>query len=370
MSEDSNITDQRAQLAEAFDRDIDPLADFAPTFHKTDVDPFEIFEQEVLIPQDLTESTMRQYHSNFSDWRDYMAEQDRHPACPSESHVRGFIRRELDVKGHKPGTVQTKLQKLNKAYEYWQADNALPHPQEFNPFALARQKANLGRDDKKRPPNLSLETLREYVSTITHARDLAYIVLPLKLGLRAGELTNIQLQDIHIAQDDLLAHYDDMGTHPGLNNRENAIYIPTCDERDENKSTVPRVLPLDDESRRVLLNWLLIRPDSGSPWAFLTKQSHVKAEKDGVNDRWKAVFRPDFDETEEHRAITSHFGRHYFTSYWRVKQDAPRELVKYMRGDKTDGSAGNGREAIDEYLHTYYEDVEDRYREHIFKLNI
>ena len=68
--------------------------------------------------------------------------------------------------------------------------------------------------------------------------------------------------------------------------------------------------------------------------------------------------------------MTSHFGRHYFTTWWRVKQDLNRELVKYMRGDKQGMESGVGREGMDHYLHAYYEDIENIYLGRIFKLQI
>lgn len=65
--------------------------------------------------------------------------------------------------------------------------------------------------------------------------------------------------------------------------------------------------------------------------------------------------------------MTSHYGRHRFTTYWRVEQAIDRELVKYMRGDTVEGELGE-REAIDDYTHTYYEDIESIYLERIFEL--
>lgn len=368
MTQDTDTPTHREEIAAAFGRDIDPLVQYAPTFEEAGIDPFGLFEQEVLVPKGLAESTLSHYRGTFEDWRAFMEEQGRHPACPTEDHVRGFIRRELER--NKPGTARDKLQKLNKTYMYWQADNALPHPQDFNPFELAKQKTDLSDGGKKPPHNISPDRLREIVAGVNHVRDRAYIVLPLKLGLRASEVANIQLQDVSIANPDLREHYPDLGTHARVQDRENAIYVPPSSEREGNKSVNPRVLPLDEDSRRVLLEWLLIRPDNGLPWVFLTKQGHEKVEKDGVNNAWLEAFRPEYDETDHHRAVTSHFGRHRFSTFWRVKEDAPREVVKYMRGDKTDASAPNGREAMDEYLHTFYEDIETIYRDRIFELRV
>lgn len=77
---------------------------------------------------------------------------------------------------------------------------------------------------------------------------------------------------------------------------------------------------------------------------------------DDVNDLWKDAFRPMYDETEHHRAVGSHFGRHFFTTYWRIDQGIDRQLLRYMRGDRVEGDTILDRNGIDEYLHTYYED--------------
>ncbi|MFC7081175.1 integrase [Halorussus caseinilyticus] len=66
--------------------------------------------------------------------------------------------------------------------------------------------------------------------------------------------------------------------------------------------------------------------------------------------------------------MTSHFGRHRFTTWWRVQQNANEELVKYMRGDSV--RKGSMNEPIHSYLHTYYKDIEDLYRNNIYRLGI
>lgn len=67
--------------------------------------------------------------------------------------------------------------------------------------------------------------------------------------------------------------------------------------------------------------------------------------------------------------MTSHYGRHYFCTYWRIHQDENRERIKYMRGDALDEDL-NGGESLDYYLHTYYHDIEERYRERIYRLGL
>lgn len=195
------------------------------------------------------------------------------------------------------------------------------------------------------------------------------VVMQLKLGLRASELANIRLSELSLSNSTAQQHYEELGTHEILEGRENAVYIP-CD-RERNKSRRPRVLPIDDELRRVLLRYLLVRPDNGASGLFLSKSDHEPITHRAVNSVWKDYFHPEYAETKRYRPVTSHYGRHYFTTFWTVEQELNRELVKYMRGDTTSRNPGDGPPgAIETYIHTYYEDIEPVYRERIFKLNV
>lgn len=283
--------------------------------------------------------------------------------------MKGFAQYELEDKENHPATVKEKLRKLNEAYEYWQADLIFPHPDDYNPVKVARLKIRFDAPETKEPPRIPLDELREILSSMTSIRDQAIIVIQLKLGLRASELSNIKLAEVSLQNAEVRKHYPELGTHPMLEEYPNALYIPH--DREGNKSKRPRLLPLDDETRRVLLQYLLIRPDNGEPWVFLSNNHHEKVGNQGVIAAWKNAFHPKYDETERHRAVTSHFGRHYFTTYWTVEQEANRELVKYMRGDTTARNRGDGPPGVIEtYIHTYYEDIEPLYREEIFKLGI
>ena len=366
---DADTDAQRAALAAAFGRDTDPLAEHAATFEQTDVDPFSLFETDVLDARDIVKNTRAQYDIAFQQWREHMAHEGRHPACPNEGHVKRFAEHELTEKENHPSTVKEKLRKLNEVYEYWVAEPGFPHPQDYNPVALARSKTNFDAPDTKEPPRIPVDELRDVIEDVPHLRGRAIIVLQLKLGLRASELGNLKLSEVSIQNQVVHEHYPELGTHPRLDGRENAVYIPH--DREENKSQRPRVLPLDDETRRVLLRYLLMRPDNGEPWVFLSHSFHGKLSNQGILDVWKDAFHPEYEETEQHRSVTSHFGRHYFTSFWTVEQEANRELVKYMRGDTTGGAVLDGPPgAIDTYIHTYYENIEPLYREHIFKLGV
>jgi len=302
-----------------------------------------------------------------------MGEQGRHPACPNEDHVKGFIqwRREL---GNAENTISRKVGILASIYNYWTNEDWLPHDSDYHPVRQGRSKVNLSldpEDEQEDYPRISLETHRERVSEINHIRDKAIVVLQLKLGLRAGEVANIRLQDFHIhnQRDQLREHYPEMGTHDKLDGHRDAIYVPPSFERGGNKSDRPRTLPLDEEARTVLLRYLLIRPDVDEPELFLSKKSFVGLRPEDVTLTWARHY-DEFDKDEDTRNVRSHYGRHFFTTHFEIEKQWPTQRVQWMRGDKLQNSDWANRQSIDHYLHQYYPDVEQRYRDQVFSLKV
>jgi integrase/recombinase XerD len=358
-------------IAEAFGRTTDPLAEYNTRFKNLDADPFDLWLQEQIYSQDYAQGTVEMNKRRIDQWRKYMQnETDRHPAVPTTHHVIDFARYYLDEHDNSKNTVKAKLGTLSRAFQYFQNEPAFPHPTDFNPFNVAKGKIDLNGEDSKPHHPIPLEEFRNIIrDDIKHIRDRALIIIQPKLGLRASEVSNIKLSEIHISNSELQEHYDNLGTHSALEGRPNAVYIPH--DRKRNKSDRPRVLPLDDELRRVLLQYLLCRPDNGRPWLFLSKSGGKKLDQDNINDVWKKYFRPEYGPTERYRGVSSHYGRHYFTTWFRIEREWPRDLIKYMRGDRqSGGEIRSNRDAIDSYIHTWYEDIEDRYRQEIYKLRI
>jgi integrase/recombinase XerD len=369
---DGSSEELRTTFADAFETATDPLKNYEATFRQLDADPFELFVTDSLQTTNIKRRTVYQYRTAFDQWRTYMREIGRHPACPNDAHVRGFARWLQDERDNGAiETIRQKLHKLGRAYRFWQREPSLPHDHQYNPFALGREKIDWESFDdttEKSPPPISLGELRAILGEIPDLRDQAEIVTQLKLGLRVGELTNIQLQDVNLEAPAIRAQYPKLGTHEAVADRPNAVYIPSKHERDGNKSSVSRILPLDDELQRVLRRYLRVRPTWVDSWLFFSK-GDGPADVKAVNKAWKATFHPEYAETPEYRAVTSHFGRHYFTTFWRKEQQVSRELVQYMRGDRVGNPADDGS-WMHHYLHTYYEDVEDLYRQNIYTLGI
>lgn len=297
-----------------------------------------------------------------------MADRGRHPACPHEDHVKRFVRRELDEKGNSRRTAKKKLWELNKIYKYWQSGAEFPHPTDYNPFQIAKKKLSLSTKRVKEPPRIPVDRLQDIVEDIDHIQDRAFIVGQLKLGLRASEMANIKISELNITNSEVEKHYPEMGSSAHVSGIGNAVYIPH--DREGNKSERPRILPIDEELRRLWMNYLLIRPDNDEPWLFLSRANNTQVDSEAINDAWKRHFRPEYEETQQHRAVSSHYGRHRFTTFWRVEQDVNRELIKYMRGDTSAGGIADPAGGIDHYIHSYYEDIEPLYRKRIYKLGV
>ena len=266
--------DDRQTLAEAFNREIDPLVNHAATFEGVDVDVFGLFIDDVLKPQDPTQGTLNSYNRTIREWREFMNEQGRHPACPHEDHVKRFVRRELDEKENTRRTAKKKLWELNKIYKYWQNGAEFPHPVDYNPFMIAKKKLSLSTKRVKEPPRIPVADLRENIADVKHIRDRSFIITQLKLGLRASEMANIKINELNITNSEVEKHYPDMGSSPQVARLNNAVYVPH--DRQGNKSKRPRVLPVDEELRRLWMNYLLIRPDNDEPWLFLSRTNHTK----------------------------------------------------------------------------------------------
>lgn len=363
----ASTDDELEKVAAAFDRDTDPLAQYEDQFEQINVDPLDAYIERVQKANGASDSTLKNYLHAFEQWRTFMQAVGRHYACPSDSHVKQFMEHLTEERDNQSATILKKVRNVLRAYEWWQDHHAFPHPTDYNPFRIALRETDVSerRSPSNHPP-LSVDDIREVISGCTNVRERLFLVLQLKLGLRVGELLNIQLKDIALTNSNIQQWYPEIGSADPIQGYEDAIYVPSRHERDGNKSHRPRILPLDDETKRTILQYLPTRPMAESPWLVLSKRTFQKLDRgDCVNNIWKNHFS-EHNANEKYRNITSHYGRYFFTNFWKVKQGTSRELVQYMRGDKLGDQQSGG--AIDEYLAAYYRDIEEIYRTRIFKL--
>lgn len=361
----SNNQDLEA-VAKTFNREIDPLKQYETKFSEVDVDIFEAYLERVLYPKSPSDSTVKNYRHSLDQWRDFMATEGRHPGCPNKEHIKKFTNYLASVRENETSTIQQKINNLSRVYQWWQDHNAFPHPTDYDPFSLAKREMDLSKDsDKKQYPRLTERDLSQIIRDCTNIRERLFLIWLLKLGMRVGEFLNVKIKDISISHPRLKDSYPSLGTREEITSYENCIYIPSKYVQDGNKSHRPRILPLDDELRHVLLQYLMIRPQVDEPWLILSQRTNEKiARGDPINAVWKDHFK-EINQAEDYRDVTTHYGRHYFTRYWKIREEISRELVQYMRGDKL-GDAKSG-DSIDEYLAAYYEDINSVYTDRVPK---
>lgn len=375
---DNNSNKSAEELRkERFNLESDPLASMEDYLREIEEeigeDPLEEFVRK--IQRNATnnvEGTIGHYERTYRQWREHMEKEGRYVACPNKRHVLRFIDHWLE-EGNKPSTVRKKVKRLHNAFTWWQANDTFPHETEYDPFMAAMKERYLKDDaspefQTKKPPRVTLEEVRDVVGGIEDIADRAIVALQLKLGCRSSELGNIKLSEIHLDHPDVLEHYPEMGSHRILEGRPNAVYI--THRRENNKRVRPTVLPLDEEARKLLIDWLLVRPDTGDDWLFMTHKGE-KLTRTDIRHIWTKYWWPEYeyDEDAHRRSVTPHFARHRFTTYWRADLDGVNgEDVKYMRGDKTGSSPDEDPGAMSRYVHTYYEDIEPLYREKMFQL--
>ena len=87
---------------------------------------------------------------------------------------------------------------------------------------------------------------------------------------------------------------------------------------------------------------------------------------------WRKHWWPKYQITDddEKRSVTPHYARHWFSSWFRLQARMPEPWVKYMRGDVQSSDIDNTRDAFHRYIHAYYEQIEDEYRDKVFKLDL
>ncbi len=364
-------------LAATFGTTSDPLAEFNEGFMGFDWSPMDEYFSDEIETRDISEQTKYGYRLAIDQFEEWLAEvyPDRHPACVNTDIALAFSRHLRDDRENTRETLMRKMYVLEQAYEYFAREPDFPHGGSidedgvanlYNPFKTAKSRVQVDERANKEPPRVTVEEVREKLRGCPHIRERLIMLMQFKLGLRASELCNIRLPEFSIDSELLREHYPEMGTHPHIEGRANVVYIPDNNHRSGNKSRRARLLPLDEEVRLALLSYLKIRPDVESDRLLLSGNTATPMEKEGVLYVWKKYWRPEYDETEHHAAIGSHFGRHFFTTYWE-KQGLSVPQIKYLRGDKL-GNKDDYRGAISTYVHTYFEDIAPVYRDRIYQL--
>jgi len=264
-------------------------------------------------------------------------------------------------------TVATYASYLHRFYDYMTEVGAF----DDNPMALVMEEIDesISTDPQRR--DISVPGMRSFVDDVAHPLDRAVVVTFLKTGMRAGELCNLDLRDLHIEVDTDVAH------RAQLEGKPRSLYVPAEPSQGDlyngqvrtasNKRERATTIPVDDELAVTLARWLAVRPDprsdadplfvstSGEWGKRLTPDMvHHLVETRARDQGW---YREGGGPQEN---VTPHYFRHFFTTHLRDRT-GDRGVVKYLRGDVAS-------DVIDTYTHDWGDRVRRVYEENIYSL--
>jgi len=246
---------------------------------------------------------------------------------------------------------------------------------EANPMTLVMEEMDEGIDADPTRREVSVPRMREFVAGIDYPLDRALVVTLLKTGVRVGELCNLDLRDLALADEEVRETYP--GPRRGaLEGRPDALFVSRAPARGEvvngerrtasNKRKRDTVIPVDDELAAALKRWLTVRPDTRSsarPLFVSTREWGRRATPSMVRDvvashasdvGW---YQGGGDAAEN---VTPHYFRHFFTTHLRDRT-GDRGVVKYLRGDVAS-------DVIDTYTHNWGDRVREVYEANVYAL--
>ena len=209
----------------------------------------------------------------------------------------------------------------------------------FRKYYLRRYKSDNDSESRKL---IGVEDASRLVNSILDSRDKCILVLLFKTGMRVGELTSLEVDDVDLDKGEVTLKLK--------------------------KKRSNRVLFLDDEAIAVLQRWLVARKNRKgveSKALFLSKVGTRIAKRsiEEVIEKHAerlGMHNPGAERLEER--FTPHCCRHWFVTHL-LRAGMSRDFVKELRGD-TRG------EAIDIYNHIDKMDLRESYLAHIPQLGI
>ncbi len=217
-----------------------------------DDDNLERFE-EALNQRALSASTIVNYLADlraFQRWGQQTVSDSFSLLNTSQEHVRLYRHHLSQTLKRAPSTTNRHLMSLRKFYAF-ALETGLVVTDPTIGVALVGQ--DNGQAISRPLSDKELNKLLEAAQNGTRAglvkRDTAILQLLLHTGLRVGELVDLQTDDL-------------VFDHPG-------IHLQVCDHRSRNNI---RNLPVSDEVRKALLDYLQVRPKTAATDCFFLNQ--------------------------------------------------------------------------------------------------
>ena len=333
-------------------------------------DPIAYFLQDMTY-HGKTERTREAYERVLREFESFVGTPAENPMGVSKS-TPDATRRDCMAWIHElrgtvaESTVATYASYLHRFYAYMNQVGAF----DSNPMTLVVEEMDERIDTNPTRRDISVDAMRTFVGEISHPLDHVIVVTLLKTGLRAGELCNLDLRDVSLTE-------IDHDTRAQLDGKADSIYVspePNVGERyngetrpASNKRKRETVIPIDEELKRTLKQWLAVRPDPISPANPLFTTTRESWGQRITPDIVHHVVTNHAREFGWHRRggdaaenVTPHYFRHFFTTHLRDRT-GDRGIVKYLRGDVAE-------DIIDTYTHNWGDRVRQVYETNIYEL--
>jgi len=290
---------------------------------------------------------------------------------------------------------------LNKSTVY---GKILPMIQEFldeckkrnivdaNPAAFVLDQTD-APDTEKTYPEITVSQWGQFFSWLGDPQLRAIYMTMIKIAVRKGETLNIDLPflnlDHSIYRDYLDEHNIELKDE--VKETPDSVYIPSEPEAEEefrgevracgNKTAEGKLLPIDRELKRVLIDWISMRPNTGYPYPLFCEQNRVSRPlpklKQAMCEYGLAV---EYIEDDD-KNMDNHYFRHYFSTNMQDGEGTydganwPWRRVKLIRGDITDIRSGNqngagGDSLQDTYTHNWGDLIREPYLRDIYNFGL
>jgi integrase/recombinase XerD len=284
-------------------------------------------------------STM-DYVNRTKEFCAFLEARGNNPLDVTKDDLRAFLA-SLKKRKIKLTTIDRIFTSVSAFYEFLIVEELV----EYNPilpfrkYYLRRYKKDNDSEIRKL---ITVEDAARLVNSILDTRDKCILVLFFKTGMRVGELTSLDLDDIDLEKGEVTLKYT--------------------------KKRSNRVLYIDDEAVAVLSKWIAAREKrvGSEGCALFINKAGGRIAKRGVENMTKKhaerVGLYDANSSKLKDKFTPHCCRHWFVTHL-IRRGMPRDFVKELRGDVRG-------EAIDIYNHIDRKELKESYLAHIPQLGV
>jgi integrase/recombinase XerC len=268
-----------------------------------------------------------------------------------------------------------------------------------NPVAFVLDQTSPPNTDKDYP-EITVNELGGFLRWLGDPQHRAAYTTMSKIATRSGETVNIDLPHLYLDHPIYLDYLDHRGIdlYEVVADKPDSVYIPsepTVDEKyrgeirtSGNKTAEGKLLPIDRELKRVLLDWISVRPDVGYPYPLFVGEQGSRLDGTHLLHKLKQELK-EYGLTIEHvedddKNMDLHYFRHFFSTNMQDSQGTyegaewPWAKVKIIRGDKGttangDNNGSNGRGGDDlhnTYTHNWGDLIRDPYLRDIYNFGL